>query len=103
MLQDSRENQNTHLRSLIFSYESRAVHEKMWKIIKQPDRPQMTIRHACRVTKARIRVQTDRHTHTHTHTQYVLLYVFPLQQCLRERACVYLCYVYCLSCYLMGE
>jgi hypothetical protein len=37
------ENQNTHFMSNNFFSKSRAVYEIMWKIIVQPDRPQMTI------------------------------------------------------------
>jgi hypothetical protein len=44
ILENFRENKNTHymLNDLFFP-ENRAVYEIMWKIIAEPDRPQMTI------------------------------------------------------------
>jgi len=48
----------------------------MWKNTVEPDRSQMTIRRkgiACWITEA-----------TNTHSQYVILFVFPLQQWLHE-------------------
>jgi hypothetical protein len=38
-----RENQNTNFMFNNFFPENRAVYEIMWKIMAQPDRPQMTI------------------------------------------------------------
>jgi len=40
-----RENQDTHFmfNNFFFSLENRAVYGIMWKIIVEPDRPQMTI------------------------------------------------------------
>ena len=49
----------------------------MWKNIVETERPQMTIwgmRIACLIPKA-----------TNTHSEYVVLFVFPLQQWLHER------------------
>jgi hypothetical protein len=68
----------THiLCSVTFFFENRAIYEKMWKNILDPDRPQMTIssmRFACWIPEA-----MDRHS------EYVILIVFPLQQQLHER------------------
>jgi hypothetical protein len=67
-----RENQNTHFVFSNFLPENRVVYEIMWKIVVQPDRPQMTIlrtRIACWVPKA-----------TDTHSEYVILTAFPLQR-----------------------
>ena len=61
-------------------FRNRAVHEKMWKNIVKPGRPQMTkwrVRIACWITKA-----------TNTPSEYVLLLVLPLQQWMHERASV---------------
>ena len=66
-------------------FRNRAVHEKMWKNIVEPGRPQMTIwrvRIACWIPKA-----------TDTHSEYVILLVFPLQQWLHERASILRCRV----------
>jgi len=52
--------------------------ETTWKITVDLDRPQMTIwrmRAACCIREA-----------INTHSKYVILIVFPLQQCLYERA-----------------
>ena len=51
-------------------YDNRAVYEKMWETLVEPDRPQMTIwcvRIACWITKA-----------TNTLSEYVILIDFPL-------------------------
>jgi hypothetical protein len=60
-----------------FSLENRAVYEIMWKIMVEPNRPQMTWRMhiACWIPKA-----------TNTHLRYVILIAFPQQQWLQERA-----------------
>jgi hypothetical protein len=50
----------------------------MWENFVQPDRRQITLRRmriSCRITKA-----------TDTHSDYVILIVFPRQQCLHEDA-----------------
>ena len=50
------ENQNIYfVFSKVFLFENRAVYEKMWKNVAQPDRPQMAtwrMRFAGRLTKA---------------------------------------------------
>jgi hypothetical protein len=60
----------THvLYSMTFFSENRAVHEKTWKNILKPDRPQMTIRRvliACGIPKA-----------TNTLSEYITLIAFP--------------------------
>jgi len=38
-----RENQNTFYIQFFFFFENRAVYKLMWKIMVEPDRPQMTI------------------------------------------------------------
>jgi len=67
-----RGNQNTHF---VFSnflfFENRAVYERMWKNIIEPDRPQMTI--------WRVRIAGWIPKATNTHSQYVILIAFPLQ------------------------
>jgi hypothetical protein len=71
------ETKNTISYSILFP-ENRAVYEKMWKNMVEPDKTRMTIqrmRFACWMTKA-----------TDTHSQCVILIAFPLQQWLRERA-----------------
>jgi len=58
--------------------ENRAVYEKMWKNVVEPDTPQMTIwriRIACWVSKA-----------TNTHSEYVIFIVFLRQQWLHINA-----------------
>jgi hypothetical protein len=58
--------------------ENRAVYEKLWKSMVQPDRPQMTIwrmRFVCWIIKA-----------TYLHSEYVILIALPLQQSLYERS-----------------
>jgi hypothetical protein len=75
-----REGQNKHFMFNTFSPQNRAVHEKMWKIMVGPDRPQVTIqrkRCACWITKA-----------TDTQSEYVILIFFPRQKWERERALV---------------
>ena len=60
----------------LFSPENRAVYEKMWKNIVEPEKSQVTIwcKHiVCCIPKA-----------TNTHSEYVILIVFPLQQWLCE-------------------
>jgi len=72
----------------IFS-ENRAVYEKRWKNMAQPDRSQITIWHmrfASWITKT-----TDKNS------EYVILTAFPRQQWLHEHVCV-TSYVTCLSC-----
>jgi len=68
-----------------FSFENRAVYEILWKNTVDPGRPQTTIRRmriACWMPKA-----------TNTHTGCVVLFAFPLQQWMHERASM-LCYTY---------
>jgi len=75
------ENINTHILCSITFPENRAVCEITWKNIAEPDRPQMTtigrIRIACWIAKA-----------TNAHSEYVILFAFPFQQWLRERALI---------------
>jgi hypothetical protein len=72
------ENQNTHLMfNFFFFFKNRAVYEIMWKYMKEPDRPQMTIwrmRIACCIRKV-----------TNLHSYYVILLVFH-NKWLHERA-----------------
>ena len=49
----------------------------MWKIIVEPDGPQMTIWRMCIVCCITKATDTHTHTHTHTHTQNVK-YLFVL-------------------------
>jgi hypothetical protein len=73
-----REHKNTHLYSITFFSENRAVYEIMRKNYVQPGRPQMTVwrlRITCRIP-------------TNTLSEYVLLIALPLQQWLHERASV---------------
>jgi hypothetical protein len=61
-----------------FFLENRAVYEIMWTNSVEPDRPQMSLWHmhiACWIPEA-----------TYTHYEYVLLFAFPLQERLHERA-----------------
>jgi len=63
-----------------FLIENRAVYEIMWKNIVEPDRLQVTIwrmRIACWTPKTK-----------NTHSQYVIIFAFPLQHWLHERAAV---------------
>jgi len=72
-----RENQNRHLFRIFFK-ENRTVYGKMWENNVEPDKPQITIwrmRFACWITKV-----------TNTHTEYVIIFAYPLQQWLQERA-----------------
>jgi hypothetical protein len=69
-------------------FRNRALREKMWKNIVEPDRPQMTIWRlhiACWIPKA-----------TDTLSEYVILLTFRLQQWLHEGASV-LRYTYIAS------
>jgi len=78
-----RGNQNTTLRSVkSFLLINRAVYEIMWKYVVERGR-----RIAYWITKA-----------THTHLKYVVLFDFPLQQWLQERASVLRLHVHCLPC-----
>ena len=74
-----RENQNTHLCSITF-FENRTVYEITWKNNVEPDRPRMTI--------WRMRIASWIHRATNTHSEYVILFSFPLQQWLQERALI---------------
>jgi len=58
-----RENQNTHLCSMNFLPEKKALYEIMWKNTVQPDKLQKTI------WRMRIASWIPEATHTHTHTQ----------------------------------
>jgi len=74
----------THISSSItfFPPENRAVYQIMWENIVKRGRPQMTIwrmRIACWIPKAT-------NTHTKTHSEYAILFAFPQQQWLHERA-----------------
>ena len=62
----------------LFFFENRDLYVIMWKNAVEPDRPQMTIWRthiACCVPKAR-----------DTHSEYVILFGYPQQQWLHERA-----------------
>jgi len=66
--------------SLSLSLENIAAYEKMWKNFVQPNRSYKTtfcMHIACWIPKA-----------TNTHSEYVKLIAFPLQQWLKERACM---------------
>ena len=63
-----RENQNTHFIFNNVFPDNRAVYDIIWKNIVHPDRPQMTMRIACWITKAK-----------DSHSEYVILIVFPRQ------------------------
>ena len=66
----------THiLCSVFFFFENCAVYEIMWNNIVQPDKPQMTMRFPCWITKA-----------TDTHSEYVIRTAFPRKHWLREPA-----------------
>jgi len=85
------EYQNTHFVLHNPFPKNRTVYEIMWKIIVQPDRPQMTIlrlRAACWITKA-----------TDTHSECVILIAFPRQHWLRERSSMLRLYIQYLSRY----
>ena len=88
-----RENQNTHFMfNSFFFYENRAISEKMWKNIVEPDRPRTEMWHmriASRIPKS-----------TDTYLYYVVLIAFPIQQWLHEG--VHHCYVlvHCLYFFL---
>ena len=74
-----RENQNTFLCSVTF-FENRTVYEIIWKIIVEPENPQMTIwlmLISSWIPKA-----------TNTPLEYVLLIYFPQQKWLHERATI---------------
>jgi hypothetical protein len=73
-----RKYKNTHL-CAVTSFESRGVHETVWKNMLEADQPQVVyvirrIRFAWCLTKA-----------TDTHSEYVMLIAFPRQQWFRER------------------
>ena len=59
-------------------FEKRAIYEKKWKNIVEPERPQMTI--------WRMLVSSWIFKATSTHSQYVILIALPLQKYLHERA-----------------
>jgi hypothetical protein len=72
------ENQNTYFMFNNFLFENHAVYEMMWKEIVVPGKLQMIIwrmRIACWISNTAI-----------THSEYVIIIVFPQQQCLNERA-----------------
>jgi hypothetical protein len=60
-----------------FFFEIFAILEVMWKTNIQPDRPQMRKHIACCITRD-----------TNTYSEYVILFAFPLQQWLYERASI---------------
>jgi len=83
------ENQTTHLCSVTFFFEIRAVYDIMWENMEEPDGPQGRIwrmRIAWWITMA-----------TNTHSEYTILIAFPLQQWLRERTSI-LHYAYLVQC-----
>jgi hypothetical protein len=61
----------------------------MWEKIVESGRPGMTMRMriSCWVPKSTIR-----------HSEYVILFAFPLQQWMHERASLLRLYLQCLSC-----
>jgi hypothetical protein len=78
----------THILCSITLFFFYAFFEIMWKIMVEWGRPQVTVwflHIACCIPKA-----------THTHSEYVILFVFPLQQWLQEHASV-LRYTYTVS------
>ena len=85
----------THiLRSVtFFSLETRAICEVMWKNISDPG--QATDYSIIR----RMRFSCWRPKATKTHWEYVIRFVFPLQQWLHEHTSVLTLYVRCLPCY----
>jgi hypothetical protein len=91
----------THILCLIFPPPGkRAVYEVMWKIMVQPDRPQMTILYgaenkqfACRITKARIQTQSH-------NVQYLLL--FCSNSCYINVTPYYVV-LHCLSCKIIAS
>jgi len=73
-----RENQNTHFVFNNIFFLNRAVYERMWKNLVEPDRPKMATRRmsiACWITGA-----------TDTPSENEILIALPLQQKLRECA-----------------
>jgi len=70
-------------------FENRAVYDKMWKNMLEPDSPQMAIRRMripCWIPKA-----------TNTHSEYLILIAFPLQQWLKEGlSMLHYTYIACL-------
>ena len=80
----------THiLCSVTFFSLNRAVYERMWKNISEPDRPQATWR---------MRIDCMLNKTANTHSEHVIPTAFPQQQWLHEHAL----HVHCLSCYLSG-
>jgi hypothetical protein len=88
-IKDVKKTETLISRQLTF-FEKRDIYEIMWTNIVQSDRAQMQLwymRIACWITKA-----------TNTHSHYVILIVFPLQQCPQERASVLrFTYITCLA------
>jgi hypothetical protein len=80
--------------SVTFFFKKHANYQMMWKIIVEPDRPQMTV--------WSIHIAHWLHTATKTHSEYVTVFAFPWQQWLLE--CVSLlhlrvcCLSYCIEC-----
>jgi len=65
---NSRENQNTDIRVIIFVFENSTFYEIMWENIVQPDRPPMKIwlmLFPCQITKA-----------TNTNTEHLIISIF---------------------------
>ena len=65
--------------SVFFFFESRAFCKIMWKIVVEPDRPQIKIwcmRIACWMSKA---THTHGRTDAHARTEYLILIAFPPQ------------------------
>jgi hypothetical protein len=74
-----RENQNTHFAFNNSFSENRADYEIMWKCTVVPERPP-------RITIRRMRIACWIYKATYTISEYEILFVFPLQQWLHERA-----------------
>jgi hypothetical protein len=87
-----RKSKQNILCSTSFFPENRAVYEKMWENMVQPDRPQMTVwrmRIVCWITKAR-----------DTHKEQVILVVFPRKILIRLRCFNVRLQVCRLSCFI---
>jgi len=74
------QNIKTHILCSVTFFENRTVYEITWKNNVEPDRPRMTI--------WRMRIASWIHRATNTHSEYVILFSFPLQQWLQERALI---------------
>jgi hypothetical protein len=69
-----------------FFFENRAIYEIMWKNCYKGGQ-------ATDKNMAHTLCLLDNHDYTNTHSEYVILFVFPLQRQLHERASVLHCFV----------